>query len=99
MTLTKYEVYQIKAIGLEVTNATTEELEEKKSHNGVKITRGLTPQMQNEQLYGTIITEIDNIPVKNIGDVERIMNAKIFGDPITVTFVSPNGEKQKYVWR
>lgn len=97
--LTKYEVYQIKAIGLEVTNASKEDLKRNKAANGVKITRGLTPQMQNEDLYGTIITEIDNIPVKNVKDVEKIMSRRSPSDPISVTFISPNGEKQKYVWR
>lgn len=97
--LTKYEVFQIKAIGLEVTNATSEELRQKNVSNGVKITRGLTPQMQNEDLYGTIITAIDNIPVKDIQDVEKIMQQRTNGEPISVTFVTPNGEKQKYVWR
>ena len=97
--LTKYEVFQIKAIGLEVTNATAEELKQKKVEHGVKITRGLTPQMQNEQLYGTIITAIDNIPVKDVRDVEKIMQQRSEGEPISVTFVTPNGEKQKYVWR
>lgn len=99
VTLSKYEVYQIKVIGLEVTNASAEELKQKNVSNGVKITRGLTPQMQNEQLYGTIITAIDNIPVKDIADVERIMKQRSSGDPITVTFITPDGEKQKYVWR
>lgn len=99
VTLTKYEVYQIKVIGLEVTNATKEELQQKNLTNGVKITRGLTPQMQNEHLYGTIITAIDNIPVKNVRDVEIIMKQRSSEDPISVTFVTPDGEKQKYVWR
>ncbi|WP_029034686.1 S1C family serine protease [Salinimicrobium terrae] len=100
VTLTKKaDVYQIKVIGLEVTNATAEDLKQKNVKNGVKITRGLTPQMQNEQLYGTIITAIDNIPVKNVEDVERIMTQRSSHDPITVTFITPDGEKQKYVWR
>ena len=97
--LTKYEVYQIKAIGLEVSNANAEDLKRNKVKYGVKITRGLTPQMQSEQLFGTIITAIDNIPVESIKDVENIMSRRDPGDPISVTFVSPNGEKQKYVWR
>ncbi|NJW51489.1 S1C family serine protease [Salinimicrobium oceani] len=97
--LTKYEVFQIKEIGLEVTNASPEELSKKKVANGVKITRGLTPQMQNEQLYGTIITAIDNIPVSSIADVEKVMKRRNPSDPVTVTFVTPDGEKQKYVWR
>ena len=97
--LTKYEVYPIKAIGLEVTNATAEDLEKNRVKYGVKITRGLTPQMQSEQLYGTIITAIDNIPVESVKDVEKIMSRRDPGDPISVTFITPNGEKQKYVWR
>ena len=97
--LTKYEVFQIKEIGLEVANATSEELKQRNISNGVKITRGLTPQMQNEQLYGTIITAIDNQPVKSVADVEKIMKRRQSGEPISVTFVSPDGEKQKYVWR
>lgn len=97
--LTKYETFQIKAIGLEVTNASPEDLQKNKAENGVKITRGLTPQMQNESLSGTIITAIDNIPVNDIDDVKRIMSQRDPSDPITVTFVAPNGEKQKYVWR
>lgn len=97
--LSKYQVFQIKEIGLEVTNATPEELKQKNVTNGVKVTRGLTPQMQNEQLYGTIITAIDNTPVSNITDVEKVMKRRKTGDPISVTFVTPDGEKQKYVWR
>ncbi len=97
--LKKYEIFQIKAIGLEVTNASPEELKRNKVKHGVKITRGLTPKMESENLYGTIITEIDNIPVKNVEDVERLMSRRNSNDPISVTFVSPNGEKQKYVWR
>ncbi len=97
--LTKFETFQIKAIGLEVTNASPEDLAKNKASNGVKITRGLTPQMQSERLTGTIITAIDNIPVENIEDVKQVMARRNPSDPISVTFVAPNGEKQKYVWR
>ena len=97
--LTKYQTYQIKAIGLEVTNASKEDLRKNKVGNGVKITRGLTPKMQSENLYGTIITEIDNIPVSNLQDVKKIMSKRNPSEPVSVTFVSANGEKQKYVWR
>lgn len=97
--LTKYETFQIKQIGLEVTNATPADLKQNGVEYGVKITRGLTPQMQSEQLTGTIITAIDNVPVRNIDDVRRVMTKRDYSDPISVTFVAPNGEKQKYVWR
>ena len=97
--LTKYETFQIKAIGLEVTNASPEDLARNRVENGVKITRGLTPQMQSERLTGTLITAIDNIPVEDIEDVKRVMSRRDPSDSISVTFVAPNGEKQKYVWR
>lgn len=97
--LTKYETFQITAIGLEITNANEADLRKHKVENGVKISRGLTPQMQSEKLEGTIITQIDNKSVSNINDVKQIMNNRDPGAPLSVTFVAPNGEKQKYVWR
>jgi Do/DeqQ family serine protease len=97
--LSKLETYQITAIGLEVTNASPEDLQKNKVSNGVKITRGLTPQMQSERLVGTLITAIDNIPVHDVEDVKKVMAGRDSSDPISVTFVAPNGEKQKYVWR
>ena len=97
--LSEYEVYQIKAIGLEVTNATPEDLRKNKVRRGVKISRGLTPQMQSEALVGTIITAIDDIPVANVDEVEQIMSRRNPASPISVTFITPGGEKQTYVWR
>ncbi|HET8754297.1 MAG TPA: S1C family serine protease, partial [Salinimicrobium sp.] len=89
----------IKAIGLEVTNANKNDLAEYNTEYGVKISRGLTPQMQAEELKGVIITEIDNKPVKDVEDVKRIIETKEYYDPISVTFVSPSGEKHTYLWR
>ena len=97
--LTEYETFQIKVIGLEVTNASEEDLKRNSARNGVKITRGLTPQMQAEELEGTIITEIDNQPVNNVDDVKRILNKKDSSDPVSVTFVAPTGKEQTFVWR
>ncbi|HET7361874.1 MAG TPA: serine protease, partial [Salinimicrobium sp.] len=75
------------------------DLKRNQIENGVVITRGLTPQMQAENLKGIIITEIDNIPVYNIDDVEEIMSNKDYNDPISVTFVTPGGNTQTFVWR
>lgn len=97
--LTLYETYQISSIGLEVTNASESDLRDHKVDHGVKISRGLTPQMQSERLEGTLISEIDNKKVSSVDDVRRIINEKRPDEPISVTFVAPNGEKQRYVWR
>lgn len=97
--LTKYETFQIKSIGLEVTNATAADLKRNRVDYGVKITRGLTPQMQSEDLRGTIITAIDGKPVKSIDDVKAIIMNKDYYDPISINFIGPDGQNQKYIWK
>ena len=99
VTLSKQEIYQIAAIGLEVTNASASDLRQVGAQHGVRITRGTTPQMQSQGLEGIIISEIDNKPINNVQDVERIIHSRDPRDPISVTFVGPNGQEQTYVWR
>lgn len=97
--LTEYATFAIQAIGLEVTNASESDLKRNNAEHGVKISRGLTPEMQSERLVGTIITAIDGQTVRNIDQVKRIMENKDPSESIRVTFASPNGEKQTFVWR
>lgn len=97
--LTKNEIYRVASIGLEVTNATQEELDAYNTPNGVKISRTLMSNLPSEELVGTIITAINNQKVNNIGDVERIMNNRKSSESIVVSFIDRNGEKQRVVWR
>ncbi|MDT0688308.1 trypsin-like peptidase domain-containing protein [Salegentibacter sp. F188] len=97
--LTKYEAYTIKSIGLEVANASKEELRSYNTEYGVKINQILRNDLPAEELAGNIITEINNEKVRNIQDVERVIEGKRSSDPIVVTFIDENGEKQRVVWR
>ncbi|MGY5850466.1 S1C family serine protease [Salegentibacter sp. F14] len=97
--LTKNEIYRVDSIGLEVTNATQEELEAYNTPNGVKISRTLMSNLPAEELVGTIITAINNQKVNNIKDVERIMNNRKASESIVVSFIDRNGEKQRVIWR
>lgn len=97
--LTKNEIYRVNSIGLEVTNATQEELDAYNTPHGVKISRTLMSNLPSEELVGTIITAINNQKVNNIGDVERIMNNRKASESIVVSFIDRNGEKQRVVWR
>ena len=99
VTLTKHEAYSIKPIGLEVANASKEELNRYNTDYGVKINRILRNDLPADELVGNIITEINNEKVSNIEDVERIIEAKRISDPIVVTLIDENGEKQRVVWR
>lgn len=97
--LIKSEIYRIDSIGLEVANATQEELEGFNTSHGVRIERTFMNNLPAEELVGTIITEINNQKVKDIGDVERIMKNKKPSEPVVISFIDKNGEKQRVVWR
>lgn len=97
--LTRNEIFRISSLGLEVSNASQEELQGFNTDHGVKIERTLISNLPAEELTGSIITDINNEKVTNIQDVERIMNNKSASDPIVVSFIDKNGEKQRVIWR
>ncbi len=99
VTLTKYETYSIVPIGLEVTNASREDLNRYKVDKGVKISRPLKADKQSQALVGVIITKIDNEVVSNVEEVKRIMRSKDSSESISVTFVNREGREQTYIWR
>ncbi len=97
--LSKYETYAITPIGLEVANASKEDLQRFKAKNGVRISRALKGDRQSNALVGIIITKIDDRDVKDVNDVKRILNSKDPEEPISVTFMTPEGKEQTYIWR
>lgn len=97
--LTKYEVYLISDVGLEVSNATKSDLKKYKVNSGVRISRALTPAMQRYGLTGGLLTEIDNTPVYSVEDVERIVNAKTSNEDITITLINVNGERERFTFQ
>ena len=97
--ISKYETYAITPIGLEVANASKEDLKRFNADNGVRISRALKADRQSNALVGIIITKIDDNAVKNVNDVKRILNNKDPEEPISVTFVTPEGKEQTYIWR
>ncbi|QED36365.1 PDZ domain-containing protein [Antarcticibacterium arcticum] len=97
--ITKYETFAITPIGLEVTNASPEDLKQYNISQGVKISRALKGDKQSQALIGIIITRIDNQVVANISEVQKIMNSKDPSEPISVTFMNREGQEQTYIWR
>ncbi|CAN5154251.1 Do family serine endopeptidase [soil metagenome] len=97
--LFKYETYSITAIGLEVANASREDLQRFKAANGVRISRALKGDRQSAGLVGIIITKIADQEVKNISDVKQVMGQKDPEEPISVTFMTPEGKEQTFIWR
>ncbi|HET8808654.1 MAG TPA: PDZ domain-containing protein, partial [Flavobacteriaceae bacterium] len=97
--LIEYESFAITAIGLEITNASAEELAECQVENGVKISKALNQTMENENLIGIIITEINQQKVHNVDDVREVIGNANPRNPLSVTFAVPNGEKKTFVFR
>lgn len=97
--LSKYETYAITPIGLEVTNASKEDLERFNAINGVRISRALKGDRQSNAMVGIIITRIDDKMVSDVDDVKRILNNKDPEEPISITFMTPEGKEQTYIWR
>lgn len=97
--LIRLETYEIEDLGLEVKNANSIELEERGEKNGVIVTKALTRDMAQYNLSGVLITEINDMKISKIEDVERIMTQRNRKTPIKVTFVDQNGELNKFIFR
>lgn len=97
--LEKYEFYRIKPIGIEVVNATEDELEKFGAEYGVRINKLLDDSLIAENLVGILISQVDDKPIKSVEDLKTIMSNRSPQDPLTLTFVAPNGDQKTYVFR
>jgi len=97
--LTKLDTLAVAVLGLEVANASSEELEAYKAPNGVRINRTLNKDLPSSELVGGIIAEINNQKVSSIRDVEEIMQSRTRSNSIVITYYNQKGEKQRMIWR
>ncbi|CAL65601.1 trypsin-like peptidase domain-containing protein [Christiangramia forsetii] len=97
--LTKLDTLEVSVLGLEVANASAEELEAYKAPNGVRINRTLNKDLPSSELVGGIIAEINNQKVSSIRDVEEIMQSRTKSNSIVITYYNQKGEKQRMIWR
>ena len=98
VTLTLDDRYQLKGVGVEISNASEEELAQFNAKYGVVISKALTPRMEQYNLEGIIITEIDEKKVTNIDDVRNIMKNKSDDESIMISLLDKYGEKKHFVF-
>lgn len=98
VTLSLYESYVIKDIGVEIINASAEELAAFNTDHGVKISQALTETMKRYGVEGIIITEVDNKKVTNVNDVKQILQSKSDNEDIMISFLDRSGEKKHFVF-
>lgn len=97
--LIAYQNFAIRSIGLEVSNASADDLARCHVRHGVKISAALNPTMKRENLIGIIITEINQQPVHNVKDVKSIIRNSNPSHPLSVTFAAPNGKEKTFIFR
>lgn len=96
--LSLHESYVIKDIGVEIINASPEELARFNTDHGVKISQALTDTMKRYGVEGIIITEVDEQKVSTINDVKKILQNKTNDEDIMISFLDRNGEKKHFVF-
>ena len=99
VTLVKLDTWEVEDLGLEVKNASKEELRQRGIASGVKVNRTLTRDMRQFDLENNIITHINNQKITSIDDVKTIMSRRDFDEPIKVAFVDEKGELNSFIFR
>jgi len=82
-------------VGLEVTNATPEMLKKSNTKYGVAISKTFD-RMQQFDLEGIIITEIDDKKVSSVDDVRDIMKNKSENESVMISLID-QGQKKHFV--
>lgn len=98
VTLTLDDRYQLKEVGVEISNASDDDLARSNAKYGVIISKALTPKMKQYNLEGIIITEIDQKKVTSIDDVRNIMKNKSEDESIMISLLDQYGEKKHFVF-
>ena len=97
--LKKLEVYEIKDIGIEVAEVLPDALKRYNIKGGVSIKRVLRTDISRYALQGNIITKLDDIAVKSVNDIRKIISTRDASQPIKMTFINKNAETFSYIFR
>jgi len=99
VTLEKVNFFRIREVGLDVIDATDEDLEEFGLEYGVKISNVINQNLKEELFTGILIDEVNDEPVKNIEDLKKILSKHDSEDPLSIKFNAPSGQSKTYVFR
>lgn len=94
VTLSKNELINSKFKGMQLENLTPTEKKKFRINSGVKITSIENPrleQFQNE-LTGAVILKINNIPVDNVQDVNKLVGDKSESEGIQMEIITNSGQ-------
>ena len=97
--LTKYRLFKLDRLGVEVTDIDKDQLEEYNLSNGVQIANILENAYISNDFKGLIITKINGNKVVSLEDLKDKAANFDPREPMSVTFGNFNGETKTYVFR
>ncbi len=93
-----FDSYIIKKVGLEVIEATPQDLKRFDTNYGVKINKALSKNLRSYGVEGILITEIDDKKVTSVADVRKILSQKTNNEDIVITFLDRDQQKKHFVF-
>ena len=100
VTLIKYEITKVAALGLDLENLTSTELKKLNITNGVRITEITNKELANYGVKkGYIIISIDDNKVYNVNDVNNMIANKTSGEVMRIEMRNLKGEQERYIFR
>lgn len=98
VTLIRSVTFDIDRLGIQVKNASPEDLSKNNAKNGVLINRMLTKEMAQYDLLGYVISEIDDVQINSIDDVKNVFKNKSTSEPVSIVFLNKNGERNRFIF-
>ena len=99
VTLIKIETYLIEELGLEVRNTSKAQLRAFGLSYGVIISDAVSRDMQQFDLEGSVITNINDEPVRSIDDMKRIMEDREYNEAIKLTYMNQQGQLNSFIFK
>ena len=94
VTLSKNELINSKFKGMQLENLTPTEKKKFRINSGVKITSIENPRLEQfkNELTGAVILKINNIPVENVQDVNKLVGDKSESEGIQMEIITNSGQ-------
>lgn len=94
VTLSKNELINSKFKGMQLENLTQTEKKKFRINSGVKITSIENPRLEQfkNELTGAVILKINNIPVNNVQDVNKLIGDKSESEGIQMEIITNSGQ-------
>jgi Do/DeqQ family serine protease len=99
VTLYKLNTYKIAKLGVEVKDIANKELKPYGINSGVVINNVTREDLARYELKGVVINKIDGESVKNIEQVRKLLKKKGDSEPMSISFVWPDGKQQQIIFQ